>query len=364
MTGPSLLLLCLWAVAPATAPATAPVTAPTPVYRDAATLTVEGLGFDDREQPFDRLPATAKHSVPSAVWTLSRDSAGVVVRFVTTSRSLHVRGTLARDTLHLPHMPASGASGLDLYTRSAGAGEWRWTGIAIPKQPTFDLPIATDLPPGEFECLLYLPLYNGVRSLEIGIEPAATLEALPPRQQRPIVFYGTSITQGASASRPGLAHVAQLGRRLDVPVINLGFSGSGRMERSLAEQVATIDAAVFVIDCLPNMDATLVRERAGEFLDVLRAERPTTPVLLVESPNYPRLGTNEPMRGRVLATRSALRELHAARVAAGDRHLHHLAGDRLYGDDAEATVDGIHPNDLGFTRLADAFAPILRALLP
>src|SRR5205085_52806 len=132
------------------------------------------------------------------------------------------------------------------------------------------------------EYAAYLPLYNGVENLSIGVSPGAKFEPLAPRSEKPIVFYGTSITHGASASRPGMAHPAILGRRFDRPVINLGFSGNGRMDAAVGELLVKIDAAVYVIDCLPNMGANDVRQKCPPLVKLLREARPQTPIVLVE----------------------------------------------------------------------------------
>src|SRR5262249_29415705 len=139
------------------------------------------------------------------------------------------------------------------------------------------------------EYLLYLPLYNGVKSVEVGVPKGAALTKASPRpadHAKPLVFYGTSITQGGCASRPGMVHTAILGRRLERPVINLGFSGNGRMEREMAELLAELAPAVYVLDCLPNMDAALVAQRVEPFVRTLRKARPDTPILLVEDRSY------------------------------------------------------------------------------
>ena len=139
------------------------------------------------------------------------------------------------------------------------------------------------------EYLLYLPLYNGVSSVEIGLPKCSALAKAPPRPEgyeRPIVVYGTSITQGGCDSRPGMVHTAILGRRLDRPVVNLGFSGNGKMEPELAALLAELDPAAYVIDCLPNMTAEEVGARVEPFVRALRAARPGTPIVLAEDRTY------------------------------------------------------------------------------
>ena len=173
-------------------------------------------------------------------------------------------------------MTPIGASGLDLYARDP-AGKWRWVGVTRPGGKIVRQEIIGGLAPGLREYALYLPLYNGVESLSVGVPPNAAFEPLAPRTEKPIVFYGTSITHGASASRPGIVHTAILGRRFDRPVVNLGFSGNGRMDAAVGDLLITIDAAVFVIDCLPNMNDAQVRDRTLPLVNQHRAAHPSTP---------------------------------------------------------------------------------------
>ena len=213
------------------------------------------------------------------------------------------------------------------------------------------------------EYALYLPLYNGIESLEIGVLKGAKFESLAPRKAKPLVFYGTSITHGACASRPGLAHPAILGRWLEIPVINIGFSGNGRMHKEVGDLMTELDAACYVVDCLPNMNATTVAERCVPLVKQLRKARPNTPIVLVEDRRF--------ANSWILPAKSifhddnqaALQKAFKQLQAAGMKKLHYLQDDHLLGDDTEGTTDGSHPNDLGFLRQADAFEPVLRQAL-
>jgi hypothetical protein len=204
---------------------------------------------------------------------------------------------------------------------------------------------------------------NGVDSLEIGVPAGASFEGLSPRAAAPIVFYGTSITHGACASRPGMVHTAILGRRFDRPVLNLGFSGNGKMDQAVGSLLTEVDAAVYVIDCLPNMGAADVTAKCGPLVKQLREARPATPIVLVED----RRNTNSwiiPDRKRHHdANHAALEAAHAQLVKEGVKGLFYIAGDHLYGDDTEGATDASHASDLGFMRQADIFEPVLRAAL-
>lgn len=333
-------------------------------WHDVTTWGVEGREFPNAERKrwFDRLPAAADGKVTTAVWNLSRDSAGMMVRFKTDATVLWADYTLFKERLAGANMTAIGASGLDLYARDA-SGKWRWAGVTRPAGKVVRQEIVSGLAPGFREYALYLPLYNGLEKLSLGVPPGAKFEPVAPRTEKPIVFYGTSITHGASASRPGMVHTAILGRRLDRPVINLGFSGNGRMDAEVGEFLVKIDAAVFVIDCLPNMSAPAVREKCIPLVNQLRAAYPTTPIVLVED----RRNTNSwilPARKQHHTdNHAALRECFEKLQQQGVSRLYYIRGDDLLGDDAEGATDGSHPSDLGFVRQADIFEPVLRTAL-
>jgi hypothetical protein len=334
-------------------------------WHDARKFTVEGLGFKDVKSPYDRLPARAEGVVRQAVWDLSRHSAGALVRFVANTPSLRARWTLTGKRLSGANMTPIAASGLDLYTR-AGSEKWRWLGVGRPTEvPTNTDVLANGMPKGSREYMLYLPLYNGVTSVEIGV-PSGT-EIAPaqsrPAGRKPIVFYGTSITHGASASRAGMTHVAILGRRFDRETINLGFSGNGRMEAEVTKFIAELDPAVFVLDCLPNMTAKDINERAAACVQMLRVARPTTPILVVEDRNYADAYLITARRERNETNHAAMRAVY--RKLKDDRvtGLYYLEAKVLLGEDGEDTIDGSHPTDLGFVRHADAFERVLRHIL-
>jgi hypothetical protein len=286
----------------------------------------------------------------------------MMVRFQTDASSIHARWDLLSGNLAMPHMPASGVSGLDLYARDA-SGNWRWVAATRPTKQSIEVKLIQGIRPGLREYALYLPLYNGTESLAIGVPKGAEFKGLSPRNTKPIVFYGTSITHGACASRPGMAHPAILGRRLDRPVINLGFSGNGRMHEEVGNLLNEIDAAVFVIDCLPNMNAESVAKRTIPLVKQIRTARPQTPIVLVEDRRF----TNSwltPMKAAFHDTNhAALRQAYTDLKISGVSNLFYITGDDLLGHDSEGATDASHPNDLGFMRQADVFEPVIREAL-
>lgn len=338
-------------------------------WHGAHDIGVEGQGWANVESPFDRLPARAKESVRAAVWGLSKQSAGLCVRFVTDATEIHARWTLTSSRLDMNHMPATGVSGLDLYastrTVEEGGGKLRWLAVGRPTAKENSVRLVSGVSKGKREYMLYLPLYNGVESVEIGVpknakiwKPAAHKSGL-----KPVVFYGTSITQGGCASRPGMVHTGILGRWLDAPVINLGFSGNGRMEAEVATLMAELDASVFVIDCLPNISAGDVASRTEPLVQILRKAHPSTPIVLVEDRSYTDSFFIESKRKRNLTSRAALKVVFDRLMSGGDANLYYISGEDLIGDDGEGTVDSSHPTDLGFVRQSEAFLKVLRPIL-
>ena len=324
------------------------------VWYDCRFLVLEGKGWTDTESYYDRLPAKAKGLVPAEVWNPGHDTAGMCVRFTTDSPCIRVRWSLLREVMAMPHMPATGVSGIDLYNRDE-TGEWRFLGNGRPVDTSNTAEFS--LTAGR-ENILYLPLYNGVTSVEIGIPKERSLakpRPSPRDHRKPVVFYGTSITQGGCASRPGMAATAMVGRGLDVPVINLGFSGSGKMEPEMATLLAELDPSVYVLDCLWNMSLPMVLERIPFFVKTLRQSRRDTPVLLVEDSSFKNITPTE--KGRML--RVMCRRLKKE----GMNQLYFVSNKDMLGDDDEGTVDGCHPNDVGMMRQAAVFMKALAPLL-
>src|ERR1035437_10313558 len=246
------------------APLLAQTAAPAPEleWADAKKLTVETLGFKDVKSTYDRLPGRAEGVVPPPVWNLSRDSPGALVRFTAATTEIQARWTVTNKNFAGANITAIASSGLDLYART-DIGKWRWLGVGQPKFPDTTAALVSGIPATEREFMVYLPLRNGVTSLEFGVPKGSTIKPGPPRApgSQPIVFYGTSITHGIGASRAGMTHVAMLGRTFNREVINLGFSGNGRMEPEVVKFVAELDPSVFVLDCLPNMGPEQITER-------------------------------------------------------------------------------------------------------
>jgi hypothetical protein len=355
--GPFLPALVLLAAEMPSAPAQ-----PSIHWSDATEFEIEGRGWVDAAAPYVRFPARAQSTVPQTVWHLSHHSAGLCVRFVTDAPSVAVKWSLLSTNLDMPHMPSSGASGVDLYVRDPHLG-WRFRGNGIPSGQQNEATLSTGVSSGSsLECRLYLPLYNGVSTVKIGVAEGKTLAKARSRtrsRMTPIVVYGTSIVQGGCASRPGTAWPAILGRMLDRPVINLGFMGSGLMEPELSALLAELSPEVFVIDCLWNMALLTEPEidrRIGVLIATIRKAHKETPIVFVgQSCPYPEVHPTKWTKCQAAAVRKA-RE-------SGVRGLVLIDGVKLMGTDGEGTVDGCHPTDLGMLRQAEVLRPIIARLL-
>lgn len=323
---------------------------------------LEGQGWQAVKHPFDRLPASAEGVVREPVWKLAEHSAGLRFRFKTDAESIRARWKLRLERTAMYHMPATGVSGLDLYVNDAGS--WKWAGIGRPRAAgkSQEQVLVSGLSREMCEYMLYLPLYNGVDSVEIGLPPGARFESAPPRYdgRKPIVFYGTSITQGGCASRPGMSYEAILGRRLDWPTINLGFSGNGKSEPEMAALVAQLDPSVLVFDSLGNLTAEQAKERVAPFLKTFRSRHPATPIVLLEHLYAPHSRMGASYRTADEEKNAHVRRLYDEWRKGGDKHLHYVSSAYLLGGDGEDTVDGLHPTDLGFMRMADGIEPVLR----
>jgi lysophospholipase L1-like esterase len=328
----------------------------------------EGRGWPMSEtlRPTDRLPARARDLVPEAVWDLSRHSAGLYYRFRTDATELAARWTVSLEPIALGHMPAGSCSGVDLYAAD-DRGRLRWAALGVPTAVgTTTALLLSGIRPdasGLREYRLYLPLHNRVDDVAIGVPPGARFEIVDPDPTPPILYYGTSIVHGIAASRCGMAMPAQLGRILGRPVIGLGFSGNARMEIELAALYAELDVAAYLIDCLPNMTAEQVAERAEPFVRRLRQDRPTTPILLIEDRTMADAWIREGVQRAHDERRTALRNAHQRLVDSGDENLHYLPATGLLGTDDEGTVDGSHPSDLGFTRMVTHLVPACQKLV-
>ena len=304
----------------------------------------------DKESPYDRLPITYKDKVREPVWNLSKNSAGIAVRFLSNSSKIKVKWSVLNDN-KMNHMAESGIKGVDLYFKNMG--QWQYVNTGRPSGIDNEAVMVKNMSERMREYKLFLPLYDGVTSLEIGVDENSLIVKAEPSKEKPIVFYGTSITQGGCASRPGMVHTSIISRTLDCEVINFGFSGNGRMEIELAELISDIDAAFYVIDCLPNMTAEQVEERTIPLVEVLRESHPDTPIVLVENLIYESAFLDEDYRLEIEDKNHTLENQYKELIYRGDKNIMYINSQGAMGGSHEGTVDGVHFTDLGFQLFAD-----------
>ena len=182
------------------------------------------------------------------------------------------------------HMPATGVSGVDLYVKHEN--KWKWLAVGKPSKEMNEVQLFSNCSVAEREYILYLPLYNPIHTVKLGLPDNATIKATEKRTKKPIVFYGTSITQGGCASRTGMCYSAILGRWLDQPTINLGFSGNGIMEPEVIDLLCELDPDFYVLDNMPNMQKDGINEKFEPAIRKLRAIHAETPIVIIDNMLY------------------------------------------------------------------------------
>ena len=368
---------------------------------------VHGSGWESLAGRFVRLEDSAEGLVRKPVWDLSRNSAGLSLVFRSNTRRLE----LSFDVFGwkgMNHMPATGVSGVDLFAYKPD-GEELWCAakfmpqfkeeyIEVPAQTssaqsttaqtttaqtstaqTSSTPTTAqarkvrvtrvaysfeqiDYEEGceEYEWHLYLPLYNTVENFRMAVEEGCRLEWVPRDERQPIVVYGTSIAQGACATRPGMAWTNLVERELRYPVVNLGFSGNGKLEAELFALLDQIDAGVYIIDCLPNIKVTDNFEEKLEAGIKLLREHHSCPILVVDHSGHTNDRTNlsrcfpDELNRRQAALVKRLRK-------EGIKQLYYLTRNEIAWD-KDSMVEGIHPNDRGMMQQAEAVCGKLRQI--
>ena len=322
---------------------------------------LDGLPWYSENAPdLFRFPKRIQEKIPSGLWGLAKNTSGARIRFKSNCTALGIQLTYPALS-GMRNMHTFGQSGVDLYA------DGHYTGTAIHGEALEAEHTYFENASAEWrEYTIYLPLYNGVEVRSIGVNEDAEFKSPRPYAlPKPVVFYGTSITQGGCASRPGMSYEAILSRTLNIDFVNLGFSGSGKGEPVVAETIAELDAACFVLDFMANNKTVeSIAEVYAPFLQTLRDKHPTTPIVCVTL-NY--VSGESPLRGareRLEGMRDVIRNAVAERRAGGDENIVLVEGHSLLGPDlAGGLVDGTHPNDLGFQAMADRLAPTLAQIL-
>ncbi len=331
------------------------------VYHDAVNFPLLGKATDYAGARYERFPDSLKNISRAPLWNLSRNSAGMAIRFRSNSTRIAVKWETLFNN-HMNHMTDVGVKGLDLYCLQKN-GNWRFVNSARPAQKMTKTTIIENMKPEEREFMLYLPLYDGVSSLSIGIDSLSVIGQPMvdcPVREKPVVFYGTSILQGGCASRPGMAHTNIISRRLNRECINLGFSGNALLDLEVAEMMAEIDASVFILDFAPNASVEQIKERMAVFYQTIRDKHPKVPILFIEDPVFTHALFDEMIAREVEERNQAVNEVFNTLKKKGEKNMYLVHSSEMLGEDGEATVDGVHFTDLGMMRYADLVCPIIR----
>ncbi|MBQ6573818.1 MAG: SGNH/GDSL hydrolase family protein [Bacteroidales bacterium] len=334
-------------------------------------LPVLGKGFDDCVRQNDtisdgfytRLPADLQGVVRKAVWDLGQNSAGLAIRFRTNSKCIGAEWR-PLNNFGMSHMTPTGVRGLDLY--ALVDGEWLFVGAGQPNGKKSRNVFIRKMNGEMREYIMYLPLYDGVINLSIGVDSTAVIEKphvadlVPSEKNLPIVFYGTSVTQGGCATRPGMAYPSIIERKLHRETVNLGFSGNGRMDKCLGDKIAKIPASMYVIDCLANCTSQIVKDSTEHFIRAIVEANPDVPVLMVSNYCYPYQYLDAQFQIDTPEENAVWKEFAQKFRKEGYKNVRYIDAyakgnmkKSPIGPDHEGTVDGVHMTDLGFLRFAD-----------
>ena len=331
-------------------------------YHNMQEFTLLGRPMPN-QTVYQRFPDTIKNLLRKPVWDLSKNPTGFAVYFETNAKEISAKWKTGSSVV-FQHVAGTLVKGVDLY--GLDGGTWYFAGVGKPNAVVYqEANLVKDMDGSTRQYLLYLPDYETCDSLFIGVEAGATIGK--PQQnyfegQKPLVVYGTSIVQGASAMRSGMAYPAQLERRLKRETINLGFSGNGQLDSMLAVIMSSIDASMYVIDCGPNLTPAMAQAKTVPFLRQLHALKPQVPILLVENILYPTAKFNTVTKQKITEVNQIFKDAYTLLKKEGMRNLHYLEATYLIGDDGEATVDGAHMTDLGFYRITLAIEQKIKSI--
>ncbi len=324
------------------------------VYYDAKNKPISLYGVWHDGVGYRRLPADIAHATSESVEQLCKQTAGGRVRFITDSPYIIVKAKIG--AVRMPHMPASGRSGFDIYVREDNREIYKKT--IIPPVATKDWYLGVyDIPGAKKERLFTVnfPLYDTVDEVLFGVEEGSAVLPAPEYSVKdPILFYGSSITQGGCASRPGSSYEALISRRYDADYINLGFSGSAKGERAVAEYIASLKLSMFVFDYDFNSPTFEHYEATFEpFYKIIREKHRDLPIVFLTRPKYYYdSGSTKRL--------NLQREVYERARVSGDNNLYMIPGYELMEIcKNEGTVDGTHPTDLGFFSMATRLYKLL-----
>lgn len=329
-----------------------------------APFDLVGFEWINQDSVFRRLPLDPEYKLPKAVDQLANQTAGGQLRFQTNSNKIYLKVELVERSA-MYHMPATGQSGFDLYTKKRGKQRY----VQTTRFPHDTLQYQQEFKVGTIKEMqsftINFPLYNGVKSVLIGFEKGSLIQKpVPFTQSGKIVIYGTSITQGGCVSRPGMVYSNILSRNLDVEFVNLGFSGNGKGEPELAHIINQIsEVSLIILDYEANANET-IQNTIGVFVEILRKKHPKTPILIMSKTRYASAIDGSVAFKRLMSNRDFQKGMVANRKNKGDSNIYFLDGSFVLGEDYyECTVDGGHPSDLGSYRIAKALLKKIKEIM-
>lgn len=330
-------------------------------YTDGHLLNLRGSSFFTSND-YDRIDSVQRKKLPPAVQSLAQNSAGLNINFETNATCIRVNWELDK-FVELWNMTPVAVNGLDLYALKNG--KWQYVASARPQGNKNSVLLIDNLNGDKTTYRLHLPLYSKLTKLKVGVPVSADIAPADKvfSLSEKIAIYGSSITQGASASRPGMAYPSIIARKLGVETINLGFSGSAKMEIEMAEILANISADVYILDCVPNASPEQIKQRAVPFVRLLRKKRPDVRIIMVESIYRETAHWNIETKKRVESQNEAFKKAYEILINENAENLFYITSDNLIGDDHESTIDGTHLTDLGFMRFADEIITTLKKIL-
>lgn len=332
-------------------------------WHDASDLTIIGKAIPTSKS-FSRIDTSVYKFNNRTIDIYANYSTGLAVLFETDSRTIKAKWTTGGGNAG-DNMTPIVQKGLDLYIMKDG--KWTYAGVGrlnMRKAPYSDhqSTIITKMAEGTKQCLLYLPLFDKVDALEIGIDEETSIKAIANPFRHTIVVHGSSITHGASASRAGLTYSARLGRELGLYTINLGFSGQCKLQKEYAEYLADIkEVDAFVFDTFSNPSAEVIQENFDNFVDIVRTAHPDVPMIFLQTERRESRNFNTAIDSSETKKQQMAESVVKERMKS-DKHIYFIDSEDFLGHDHEGTVDGSHPTDLGFTRMLDVITPKIRKI--
>ena len=333
-------------------------------WHNAADLTIIGKAIPTSE-PFARIDGSVYTFNEKTIDRYASYSTGLAIVFETDSPTIKARWTTGGGNSGV-NMPAIVTKGLDLYIMKDG--KWMFAGVGKPVMNSapyrnHEGTLVSDMTDDMKQCLLYLPLFDNVKKLEIGIEEGTEIRAIGNPFRHKIIVHGSSITHGASASRAGMTYVARFGRDNGLYTCNLGFSGRCKLQKEYAYYLADIkDVDAFIFDTFSNPKADEINEKFDEFVDIVRAAHPEVPMIFLQTERRETRNFSAKIESSESAKQKAAETVMKNRMKK-DKHIYFISSEGFLGNEHIATADGVHPTDLGFTYMLEVISPKLKKIL-